>query len=163
MRDRTVVSDSTPLIALLRIGRLDILKELYGTVIIPKAVREEVSIKNTRVLEGYGWIHVKSISNVTAKEAFTSALHEGEVEVMLLAKEIAADLIIMDDGLARKHAKYLNLNVTGTVGVLLRAKRDGVISEIRPVLDDLIQFGFYISDNVYGDVLRLAEEMGKSP
>ncbi|MDR3331443.1 MAG: DUF3368 domain-containing protein [Synergistaceae bacterium] len=159
MRNRTVVCDSTPVIALLGIGRLDILKELYETVIIPEAVRKEVVIKDARALDGYNWIQVKPIANITAKEAFTAALHDGEVEAMLLAKETIADLIIMDDSLARKHTKYLNLNVTGTIGVLLRAKAEGIIIDIKPVLDDLIQFGFYISDDICKEVLRLAGEM----
>jgi predicted nucleic acid-binding protein len=159
MPDRTVVCDSTPIIALLGIGRLGILKELYETVIIPEAVRKEVVIKDACAFDGYSWIQVKPVANVAAKEAFTAALHDGEVEAMLLAKEIIADLIIMDDILARKHAKYLNMNVTGTIGVLLRAKAEGIIIEIKPVLSDLIQFGFYISDDVYKEVLRLAGEI----
>jgi predicted nucleic acid-binding protein len=159
MRNRTVISNSTPIIALLRIGRLGILEKLYGAVIIPEAVHEEITVKDASALDGVEWIDVRNIANIAAKEAFAATLHDGEVEVMLLAKEIGADLIIMDDGLARKHAKYLDLTVTGTVGVLLRAKRDGIINEIRPVLDDLVGQGFYISDDVFREVLRLAGEI----
>ncbi|MDR1481740.1 MAG: DUF3368 domain-containing protein [Synergistaceae bacterium] len=159
MRNRTVVSNSTPIIALLRIGRLSILEELYGALIIPKAVHVEVTVKDASALDGFEWIDVRNIANIAAKEAFAATLHDGEVEAMLLAKEIGASLIIMDDGLARKHAKYLNLTVTGTVGVLLRAKRDGIINEIRPVLNDLVRQGFYISDDVLREVRRLAGEI----
>jgi predicted nucleic acid-binding protein len=159
MRNRTVVSNSTPIIALLRIGRLGILEELYGAVIIPKAVHEEITVKDESVLDGFEWIDVRNIANIAAKEAFAATLHDGEVEVMLLAKEIGADLIIMDDGLARRHARYLNLTVTGTIGALLRAKQQGIINEIRPVLDNLVQQGFYISDDVFREVLHLAGEI----
>jgi predicted nucleic acid-binding protein len=155
---KRVVVNSTPIIALLRVGRLEILRKLYSEITIPKAVRDEVVIKNSRALDNHGWIRVMAISNVAAKEAFISALHDGEVETMLLAKELNADLVIMDDALARRHAKYLELNITGTIGVLLRAKHDGVIDEIKPILDDLLKFGFYISDCVCRDVLRLAGE-----
>jgi predicted nucleic acid-binding protein len=158
MRNRVVVSNSTPIIALLGIGCLGVLEELYGKVIIPKAVHEEITIKDASVLDGFEWIDVRDIANIAAKDAFAATLHDGEVEVMLLAKEIGAELIIMDDGLARKHVKYLSLTVTGTVGVLLRAKHDGIINEIKPVLDDLIQQGFYISDDVLHEVLCLAGE-----
>jgi predicted nucleic acid-binding protein len=153
-----VVVNSTPIIALLGIGRLDLLRELYGTVVIPAAVRDEICITNTDALVGCAWIAVRQITNLVAKETFTTALHDGEVEVMLLAKEMNADLVIMDDGLARKHAKYLNLTITGTMGVLLRAKARGILTEIKPVLNDLIRFGFYISEDVCRDVLRLAGE-----
>jgi len=158
MPDRIVVVNSTPIIALREIGLLDVLKGLYGSVTIPEAVRKEVTVRNPKSLVGYDWIHVQPITNETAKQAFTSALHDGEVEVMLLAKEIGADLVILDDGLARKHAKYLGLTITGTIGVLLRAKQDGIIKELRPYLKDMIQYGFYISDNVCREVLRLAGE-----
>ena len=158
MRNRTVVSNSTPIIALLKVGRLGILEKLYGTVIIPKAVHKEVTVKDVSALDGFEWIDVRNIANIAAKEAFIATLHDGEVEVMLLAKEIGAGLIVMDDSLARKHAKYLNLTVTGTVGALLRAKRENIINEIKPILDDLIRCGFYLSDDVLHAVLRLAGE-----
>jgi predicted nucleic acid-binding protein len=114
---KTVVSNSTPIIALLDIGHLDILEKLYGEVIIPNAVRSEVTVKDAHRLDGYDWVRVTAITNLAAKELFTSALHDGEVEVMILAKELNADLVIIDDGLARRHAKRLGLTITGTVGV----------------------------------------------
>ena len=155
---RIVVVNSTPIIALAEIGQLDILKHVYGEIVIPVAVHEEVTVKDTNLLDGCDWIHIKPISNHTAKEMFTSALHDGEVETMLLAKEIDADLVIIDDGLARKHAKYLGLNLTGTLGVLLRAKNLGIIDEVAPLLNNLIKNDFYISDSVCREVLRLAGE-----
>jgi len=155
---RIVVVNSTPIIALFEIGQLDILKHVYNEIVIPVAVHEEVTVKDANLLDGCDWIHIKPISNHTAKEMFTTALHDGEVETMLLAKEINADLVIIDDGLARKHAKYLELNLTGTVGVLLRAKSLGIISKVAPILDSLIKNDFYISDNVYNEVIKLAGE-----
>jgi predicted nucleic acid-binding protein len=153
-----VIVNSTPIIALADIGRLELLRSLYGEIIIPGAVRDEVTVKDSRRLEGHDWIRVMEITNTAAREMFTSALHDGEVEVMLLAKETGADLVIIDDGLARRHAKYLGLKVTGTIGVLLRAKSTGIIKEVAPVLDSLIQNDFYISDEVYKEALRFAGE-----
>jgi len=121
---KKVIVNSTPIIALLEIGRLGILKELYSEIIIPEAVRDEISIKNAQVLDDYIWIQIKPITNIAAKQVFVSYLHDGEVEVMVLAKELNADLVIIDDGLARRHAKYLGLTITGTIGVLLRAKHE---------------------------------------
>ena len=95
---------------------------------------------------------------MAAYKAFTSVLHAGEVEVMILAGELQADLVILDDGLARRHAKYLNLNLTGTIGVLLKAKQENVIEQLRPVLGELLERGFYLSDQVCAEVLELAGE-----
>ena len=153
-----VVVNSTPIIALAEIGQLDILKRVYGEIVIPVAVHGEITIKDKQLLDGCDWIHIKTITNNTAKELFSSALHDGEVEVMLLAKELNADLVIIDDGLARRHAKRLGFRITGTVGVLLRAKNIGMINEVAPILDSLIQNDFYISDNVYREVLQIAGE-----
>ena len=159
MPDRIVIVNSTPIISLREIGLLDVLEKLYKTITIPEAVRKEVTVRNPKSLVGYDWIHVQQITNKTAKETFSSALHDGEVEVMLLAKEIGANLVIIDDGLARKHAKYLGLKITGTIGVLLRAKQDGIIKDLRPYLNEMIRYGFYVSENVYQEVVRLAGEV----
>ena len=104
MPDEYVVVNSTPIIALLNIKKLDILHKLYGSIYIPTAVKEEVSVKSPNFMAQNSWIKVLPISNVATKVAFVSALHAGEVEVMILAKEIDAHLVILDDGLARKHA-----------------------------------------------------------
>lgn len=78
-----------------------------------------------------------------AKSMFKTQLHDGEVEVMILAKEKNADLVIIDDANAKKHAKYLKLSVTGTLGVLIRAKRQGYISELKPIIQDMVEKIFY--------------------
>jgi len=116
------------------------------------------SVKSPEFSAQQNWIDVKSIANVAAYKAFTSVLHAGEVEVMILAGELQADLVILDDGLARRHAKYLNLNLTGTIGVLLKAKQENVIEQLRPVLGELLERGFYLSDQVCAEVLELAGE-----
>ena len=159
MPDRIVIVNSTPIIALREICLLDILKGLYESVTIPEAVQKEVTVRNSKSLVGYNWIHVQSIATETAKETFTISLHDGEVEVMLLAKEIGADLVIIDDGLARKHAKYLGLTITGTVGVLLRAKQGDIIKELQPYLQDMVRNGFYISEDICQKALCLAGEV----
>ncbi|MCL1820852.1 MAG: DUF3368 domain-containing protein [Oscillospiraceae bacterium] len=153
-----VIVNSTPILGLQGIGRLELLQEVFGEITIPEAVRREVTVKNAHILDDYVWIHIAQITNHSMKESFTSALHDGEVEVIILAKEHNAKLVILDDKLARQHARYLGLDVIGTVGVLLRAKRMGIISEVRPLLDSLIQTDFYLSDAIYSEALRLSEE-----
>lgn len=83
-----------------------------------------------------------------AKTMYRTQLHDGEVEVMILAKEIAADVVIIDDANAKKHAKYLDLPVTGTLGVLIKAKQKGYIDELKPVLQRMVENGIYISQSL---------------
>lgn len=79
---------------------------------------------------------------------YKTQLHDGEVEVMILAKEIAADVVIIDDANAKKHAKYLGLPVTGTLGVLVKAKQKGYIDELKPILQRMVEKGIYISQSL---------------
>ncbi len=93
---------------------------------------------------------------------YKAKLHEGEVEVMILAQEKKADLLILDDNAAKKTAKYLGLTVTGTLGVLLKAKRQGIIDKISPLLSELKQNGFYIDSALENMVLEQAGEKNKN-
>lgn len=160
---RKVVVNSTPLIALYRIGKLDLLKEIYGRVIIPYAVYEEVILESSTkesndFIQESGFIDIMKIKNEEAKRLFVTSLHKGEVEVMILAKEIESDLCIIDDLLARRYAKYYDLNITGTIGVVLKAKEQGIISRVKPIMDELIDSGIYIDSKLYNKVLEISEE-----
>ena len=77
---------------------------------------------------------------------------------MILAKELEAYLIIIDDYQARKHAKFLDLNITGTLGVLLKSKEDKYIESIKPLMDELIKNDIYIGDDLYQKILNIAGE-----
>lgn len=89
---------------------------------------------------------------------YQAKLHAGEVEVMILAREMNADLLIIDDKAAKKTAKYLGFTVTGTLGVLLKAKRLGLVREVRPLLQAIRTSGFYVSETVGNMVLAAAGE-----
>lgn len=156
---RKVLANTTPLIALANINQLEILHKLYRTIIVPQAVIDEIVREPAkhRVYE-CSWIKVEKIKDMTLKEMFRARLHAGEVEVMILAREQKADLLIMDDDAAKKTAKFLGLHVTGTLGVLLKAKKEGYLEKVRPVMNELIRDGFYISDAVKQYVLNQAGE-----
>jgi len=144
-----VIVNSTPIIALCYIGKLSLLKGLYGEILIPEAVFHEInskqdSIAKAELNKSLDWIRVCKIKNEMTKLFFKSQLHDGEVEVMILGKEESADLLIIDDKNAKKHAKYLGFNVTGTLGVLLKAKREGRIDAIKPLIHKMI------AENIYG-------------
>lgn len=89
---------------------------------------------------------------------YKAKLHAGEVEVMILAQEQKADLVIIDDNAAKKTAKYLGLTVTGTLGVLLKAKQKGLIEKIKPLLFEMKRNGFYIDAKIELMVLEQAGE-----
>ena len=160
---RKVVVNTTPLIALSHVDQLDILKKLYGEIIIPDAVYRELSIKTESICKkavdnSLEWIQIKSINNEMAKAMYKTQLHDGEVEVMILSKEIAADVVIIDDANAKKHAKYLGLPVTGTLGVLIKAKREGYINELKPIFSQMVENGIYISQSLMKSCLKQAGE-----
>lgn len=161
---RKVVVNTTPLLVFGNIGRLDILRKLYGTIYIANAVYKEVVEKNDKasatVFSANDWIKVLSIENPKDYAMYSAKLHSGEVETMILAqqKSLQADLVILDDLAARKTAKFLGLTVTGSIGVLIKAKNQGIISEVKPLLDEIIKNGFFVSNKVYNDILKLAGE-----
>lgn len=160
---RRVIVNSTPLIALCNVGRLEILRTLYTEITIPEAVFAEVTKKEDSacqiVKKSLDWIRVERILNPSDKKMYQAKLHDGEVEVMILAQEgVRADLVILDDNAAKKTAKYLGLTVTGTLGILLKAKKAGIIPTIAPVLEEIKKNGFYISGTVERMVLSEAGE-----
>ena len=160
---RKVVVNTTPLIALSHVDQLDVLRRLYGEIIIPEAVYGELSIKTESICKkavdnSLEWIRIKSINNEMAKAMYKTQLHDGEVEVMILSKEIAADVVIIDDANAKKHAKYLGLPVTGTLGVLIKAKREGYINELKPIFTQMVENGIYISQSLMESCLQQVGE-----
>ncbi len=158
-----IIVNSTPIISLCIIGKLHLLKDLYGFVIIPEAVFNEISAKADSVArkelhKSLDWIQIKKIENEMAKMLYRSQLHDGEVEVMILGKEINAELLIIDDKNAKKHAKYLGFNITGTLGVLIRAKRAGLIENIKPLITELVARNIYIDTKIIEYCLKEAGE-----
>lgn len=150
---RRVIVNTTPIIVLAEIGKLELLRELYGEITIPTAVYNEVLEKAS------DWIHVEKINSPESYAMYKAKLHAGEVEVMILAQQDPkADLLIIDDNAAKKTAKFLGLTVTGTMGVLLRAKREGLIDKVAPLLDKIRENGFYLSEKVVDMVLTQAGE-----
>lgn len=160
-----VIVNSTPIIVLCGIGKLDILRRLYGEITIPAAVyREVTAIEDSACMQiknAGSWIHVECIRDNTDKKMYKAKLHAGEVEVMLLAQEQMADLVIIDDNAAKKTAKYLGLTVTGTLGILLKAKSQGIVQKVDILLAEMERNGFYIDSRLEAIVLEQAGERPK--
>jgi hypothetical protein len=158
---RKVVSNTTPIISLLKIGRLEILKKLYQELYIPFEVYLEIEAgKNKEYytdLTKTDWIHIVKIQNEKSLLFFLD-LDKGEAEAIVLANEINADLIILDETLGRFHAKHIGLNVTGTIGLLLKAKESGIIDNIKQILNELSQKGIWLSEKLIRQTLLKAKE-----
>jgi predicted nucleic acid-binding protein len=157
-----VVVNSTPIIALAKIGRLDLLRLLYGTVHIPRAVLEEVTAKDDAASEALspvpGWVLVGDAPTPDSSSLLRARLHAGEVEAIMLARGIGAEYVLLDDNAAKKTARYLGMGVMGTLGVLVAAKRAGLVDEVAPIVDELRAIGFYVSERVAGMALDAAGE-----
>lgn len=155
------VINTTPLISLAIINNLSLLDELFEKVYIPNAVFKEATRKEkrkTKFIETWGKNKILNIIDVKEKAALELILDEGEAEVIVLAQEKGIDIVIIDEDKARKIAKLNNLNVTGTIGILLDAKKYGKILQLKPFLDKLIAEGIYISKHLYINALVLANE-----
>jgi uncharacterized protein len=156
-----VVANTTPIISLAAINRLDILEKMFGKIMIAEAVYNEVKAKQ---YYGYyevdnAFIEVKSIQGVLYKDFLLSELDLGEAETIILAKELKANFVIIDENLGYKIANNVGLTAIRTLSILLRAKQKGFISELRPLLDEMIAKGRWYSDSVYRAVLIQAGEL----
>ena len=145
------VTNSTCLIVLDRIGHLGLLRQVFAKLFAPPIVQTEVGIQ----LE---WLIIKPVHDIKIVSALKTQLDEGESYAIALAMELGNLPTILDDKKARRIAKQLGLQVIGTLGVLLQAKRMGVIAEISSYLNELRYAGYYMTDELYLEVLRLAGE-----
>ncbi|MBW7871094.1 MAG: DUF3368 domain-containing protein [Flavobacteriia bacterium] len=156
-----IVSNTTPIISLLKINKLNLLQKLYGEIIIPQEVYFEIEkgkSKNYYIdLNTIDWIRILKISNPEAVSYFID-LDKGEAETIILANEIKADLVIIDEILGRFHANNIELKVTGTIGLLLKAKEAGHIDQIKPLLYELKNKGIWLSEDLINEILKLANE-----
>jgi len=158
-----VVSNSGPLIALAAIGRLSLLKDLFGQVCVPQAVYDEVVVNGegepgAREVAEAEWIKTVIVEDHLAVSLLREELDAGESEAIVLAQELDASYVLIDDGMARRKARFIGLHMTGTLGILLMAKEAGLISAVKPVLEELRQTDFRMSPRVYQAVLHKADE-----
>jgi len=145
-----VVSDSTCLIGLERVGKLDILPALFAPAIIPPEVEREFGGK-------FAWLQIENLKNNLLATALQMVVDAGEAEAIALASERNC-LLISDDKQARAAAKRLGVTVIGTVGVLVRAKPNGIITELKPILDNLESNNFFISRALREEALKIVKE-----
>lgn len=154
-----VVSDTSPLINLAIIGELNLLPRIFGNIIVPAAVFDEITVQGADMpgadeIRMADWIEVRQCQDQALFHALKRIVDAGEAEAIVVALEVKADLLLLDERLGRRLARDYNLKILGLLGVLKIAKRKGFLHAVKPSIDKLIRdAGFRISQQLYLEVL----------
>lgn len=162
MREAAAVADSGPLICLVRINRLELLPRLFSKVLVPPEVWNEVAVKGRNYpgaseIIRQSWLTLE-LPDPQLVRPLSILVDAGEAEAIALAQTTADCTILLDDSRARKIAERLGIKQLGTVGLLLRAKRRGLVEAIRPLIAVLVANGIYIRQELIDAVLSDAGE-----
>ena len=159
-----VVSNSSVLINLAIIGPLEILKRKFSEIMVPRAVWQEVVVEGmgkpgAKEVDESAWIKVKDINEKLLVTSLSQHLDDGESEAIALALEIGANLVLLDERDARETAEAFGLELLGTIGILIWAKKEGLIPNLKAELDRLMNIAkFWVSRELYKRVLAEAGE-----
>lgn len=158
-----VISDTSVVNALLKIGQIDLLPQLFKRVLIPNRVHEELKDDATcrKWLETSSppWLEVRSVTRQEQVDELLTDLDQGEAEAIILALELSAGQILLNEKAGRRVAESLGLFVTGTLGVLVAGKRSGLLPTVKPLIEQLVsQTTFRVSNALKREVLLLAGE-----
>jgi predicted nucleic acid-binding protein len=155
----STVSNTGSLIALASIGQFDLLHALFGTILIPPTVYAEIQDeKSIRALVAADWITTQVAKDALAVQLLKEELDAGESEAIVLAQELRARLLLIDERAATRKARAIGLQTIGTLGVLLMAKNSGLLKSVKPSLDDLRRTGFHMSETLYRQVIKSAAD-----
>lgn len=170
MFNNRIITNSTPIIGLSIIGKLHLLGEIFEEVYVPGAVYREVVNSNSsknygsnelRMMVRDGGFQLYNVENSSLVRKLYGRLHEGELEVIVGAKELELKFVMIDEHAARTLAKTFLLQPIGTIGILILAKKKGLIKEVKPLLDSLLEHDFYISKQIYQHALGQVGEKHK--
>jgi predicted nucleic acid-binding protein len=152
MPEKIIISDTSSLIALTNIGELELLKKVYGEVVITPEIGEEYG------LETPDWIRIEKIEDVQKFKLLNLELDKGESSGITLALENEASLLIIDEKKGRGIAKKLGIRITGILGVMIRAKEIGVINRVKPLIEKLEKVDFRMSERLKNQILERVGE-----
>lgn len=159
-----VLSNTTPLIGLASIARFDLLRQMFGEITITQAVYAETVLAGReeggarREVTGATWIKTVAVRDRLAVEVLLDEMDLGEAETIVLARELHADWVLMDEKKGRRKLEQMGIRKIGTLGVLLKAKQAGMLDTIRPDVERLRRQGFSVSQAVTDAVLAAAGE-----
>ena len=160
-----IVADAGPLIALARVGQLDLLRRLYGQVLVPSAVLHELALGSRRPGAGVLEDSLRSgllVEQVVVREntvpEHTPLLGRGEAEAIALAAQQHPEFLLIDDAKGRKVARQQGTPTVGVAGVLLVAKAQGEVDAVKPILDDLSSAGYRLSARLVSEIRSMANE-----
>jgi predicted nucleic acid-binding protein len=154
-----VVADSSPLIVLVNIEHINVLPKLFGQIVIPTAVAQELTYPSRpQAVQAFAaappaWLKIQSPSMIQS----IPELHPGEIEALSLAIELHADLILIDERKAYREAVARKLNAVGTIRVLERAAADKML-DLKDAFDRLKKTDFWISHKLLDERLKLFEK-----
>lgn len=159
--NQKIISNTSPIINLSKINKLNLIEKLYRKIIIPKAVYDELIIKGhdkenilaIQSLIDINIIEVSEVQNNKLVKALEKDLDPGESAAIVLAVELDAELILLDEKDAREIAEIYNLNKTGFIGILLKAKEKGIINSVKKYLNMAIDNGFWIDEKLYNKII----------
>lgn len=158
----TIIADTGPLLSFARVHRLEVLRDVVGALVIPEAVYEEIVVSGAGrpgadEVRHASWITRERVSNRAFVDALPPPLNLGEREALVLARE-RGGVVLMDDRDARRVAQDQGIESIGSLRILEEAKLQGIIVAVKPIVDELIATGTYISDRLYRSFIR---EMGE--
>lgn len=162
-----ILCNTSPIIGLMSIGHLGLLRELFDEIVLPEAVYRELcagsavhqkEIDEIKDWVSKGYFKIYKIKNADMVKSMYGKLHFGELEVIIAAKELDLQLAIIDEKAARKMAAEFLVDTIGILGILLLAKRKGLISYVKSDVDKLRMNGYRISDGLYYQILNIAGE-----
>ncbi|RKZ45520.1 MAG: DUF3368 domain-containing protein [Candidatus Parabeggiatoa sp. nov. 3] len=160
-----IVADAGPLIALAKIGHLNLLHQMYGEVLIPPAILKELAVDThkpgsalLKTALSDGWLQVIEIPLSKDKSLLELLLDAGEVEAILLAEKLKCRFLLIDERSGRVVAKKRGIAIVGVCGILLLAKEQGFIFLVVPLLNQLLNIGYRLSSQLILEVTNLAEE-----
>lgn len=155
-----IIGDSSALIALSVVDKLELLEALYANLFVPQAVYNEVTQvgrPQSDKLKSFLQNRVKVVDlNLTKL-----GLGLEELEAITLYKELDADVLLIDDNRAKKYAVLNDVKVIGSLGILIKAKENGLIEKVKPLLEGIMKSEVYISEKLMLQVLRICDELEK--